>query len=36
MALDSIIGAYPLMTSSAEFSRLKQEEIEIEERKLRQ
>lgn len=34
-ALDAIMGAYPLMTSSAEFSNLKQVEIEIEERKLR-
>lgn len=32
-ALDAIVGAYPLMTSSTEFSRLKQEEIEREERK---
>lgn len=34
-ALDAIVGAYPLMTSSTEFSRLKQEEIEREERKAR-
>src|ERR1035437_8721945 len=33
-ALDAIIGAYPLMTSSAEFARLKQEEIELEEGKV--
>ncbi len=35
-ALDAIVGTYPLMTSSTEFSRLKQEEIDLEERKLRQ
>lgn len=35
-ALDAIMGAYPLMTSSADFARLKQEEIELEERKFRQ
>lgn len=35
-SLDAIMGAYPLMTSSTEFARLKQEEIELEERKLRQ
>jgi len=35
-ALDAIMGAYPLMTSSTEFARLKQEEIELEEQKLRQ
>ena len=35
-ALDAIMGAYPLMTSSTGFSRLKQEEIELEERKLQQ
>jgi len=34
-ALDAIMGAYPLMTSSSEFSRVKQEEIELEERKLK-
>lgn len=34
-ALDAIMGAYPLMTSSSEFSRLKQEEIEQEERKFK-
>jgi addiction module RelB/DinJ family antitoxin len=32
-ALDSIVGAYPMITSSADFSRRKQEEIELEERK---
>ena len=32
-ALDAIMGAYPLMTSSTEFSRMKQEEIELEEGK---
>jgi len=32
-ALDAIAGAYPMMTSSADLSRKKQEEIEIEERK---
>jgi len=36
MALDALMGAYPLLTSSSEFARLKQEEIELEERKLRQ
>jgi len=35
-ALDAIMGAYPLLTSSSEFSRLKQEEIDLEEGKLRQ
>jgi len=35
-ALDAIMGAYPLMTSSSEFARLKEEEIELDERKLRQ
>ncbi len=35
-ALDAIMGAYPLMTSSADFARLKQEEIDLEERKFRQ
>ena len=35
-ALDAIMGAYPLMTSSKEFARRKQEEIELEERKFRQ
>ena len=35
-ALDAIMGAYPLLTSSADFARIKQEEIELEERKLRQ
>jgi DNA-damage-inducible protein J len=34
-ALDAIMGAYPLLTSSSEFARLKQDEIELEERKLR-
>jgi DNA-damage-inducible protein J len=34
-ALDAIIGAYPLMTSSTEFSHLKREEIELEERKFK-
>lgn len=34
-ALDAIMGAYPLLSSSSEFARLKQEEIELEERKLR-
>jgi DNA-damage-inducible protein J len=34
-ALDAIMGAYPLVTSSTEFASLKQEEIELEERKLR-
>jgi hypothetical protein len=32
-ALDSIIGAYPLMSSSNDFARMKKEEIELEERK---
>lgn len=32
-ALDAITGAYPMMTSGADFSRKKQEDIEIEERK---
>ena len=32
-ALDAITGAYPMMTSSADFSRKKQEEVELEERK---
>lgn len=36
MALDTIMGAYPLMTSGNEFARMKQEEIELEERKLGQ
>src|SRR6185369_2947098 len=35
-ALDAIIGAYPLMTSSTEFADMKREEIDLEERKLRQ
>lgn len=35
-ALDAIMGAYPLLTSSTEFSRLKQDEIDLEEWKLRQ
>ena len=35
-ALDAIMGAYPLMTSSTEFARMKHEEIELEERKFRQ
>jgi addiction module RelB/DinJ family antitoxin len=34
-ALDAIVGAYPLMTSSTEYSRLKLEEIEHEKRKSR-
>jgi addiction module RelB/DinJ family antitoxin len=34
-ALDAIMGAYPLLTSSSEFARLKQEEIELEDGKLR-
>jgi DNA-damage-inducible protein J len=34
-ALDAITGAYPMMTSSADLSRKKQEEIELEERKFR-
>ncbi len=33
MALDALMGAYPNMTSSADFSRMKREEIEREERK---
>lgn len=32
-ALDAIVGAYPMMSSSVDFSRKKQEEIELEERK---
>jgi addiction module RelB/DinJ family antitoxin len=32
-ALDAIVGAYPMMTSSADFSHKKQEEVELEERK---
>ena len=35
-ALDAIMGSYPMMTSSTEFAVMKQEEIEIEERKHRQ
>lgn len=35
-ALDAIIGAYPLMTSSTEFANVKKEEIDLEERKFRQ
>jgi len=35
-ALDAIIGAYPLMTSSTEFADMKREEIDLEERKFRQ
>ncbi|MEI6215523.1 MAG: type II toxin-antitoxin system RelB/DinJ family antitoxin [Desulfuromonadales bacterium] len=31
--LDTIIGAYPMISSSADFSRRKREEIECEERK---
>jgi DNA-damage-inducible protein J len=34
-ALDALMGAYPLMTSSTEFARIKQEEIQLEERKFR-
>lgn len=32
-ALDAVIGAYPMMISSADFSSKKLEEIELEERK---
>jgi addiction module RelB/DinJ family antitoxin len=32
-ALDAIVGAYPMISSSADFSLRKQEEIEVEERK---
>ena len=32
-ALDTIVGVYPMISSSAEFSSRKQEEIECEERK---
>jgi addiction module RelB/DinJ family antitoxin len=35
-ALDAIMGAYPLMTSGSDFARMKQEEIELEQRKLGQ
>jgi addiction module RelB/DinJ family antitoxin len=35
-ALDAIIGAYPMVTSSTDFARIKQEEIDLEERKFRQ
>lgn len=35
-ALDAIIGAYPMITSSTDFSRMKLEEIDLEERKFRQ
>ena len=35
-ALDAIVGAYPLVTSSTDFARMKQDEIELEERKFRQ
>ena len=35
-ALDTIMGAYPLITSSTEFANLKREEIDLEERKFRQ
>ena len=34
-ALDAIMGAYPMLTSSADFARMKQEEIELEERKFK-
>lgn len=34
-ALDAIIGAYPLMSSSIDFARINQGEIELEERKFR-
>jgi len=34
-ALDAITGAYPMVTSSTDFARIKQEEIELEERKFR-
>lgn len=32
-ALDAIVGAYPMISSSVDFSRKKQEEIDLEERK---
>lgn len=35
-ALDAIMGAYPMVTSSSDFARIKQEEIDLEERKSRQ
>jgi DNA-damage-inducible protein J len=35
-ALDAIIGAYPLMSSSNDFARMKLDEIELEERKFQQ
>jgi addiction module RelB/DinJ family antitoxin len=35
-ALEAIIGAYPIVTSSTDFARIKQQEIDLEERKLRQ
>ena len=35
-ALDAIMGAFPLMSSSTEFARLKQEETELEDQKFRQ
>ena len=35
-ALDAIVGAYPMITSSTDFSRMKQEEIDLEERKIHQ
>ncbi len=34
-ALDAIMGAYPMMTSSEDFASMKHEEIEIEERKFK-
>ena len=34
-ALDAIIGAYPMMTSSEDFANMKHEEIELEERKFK-
>lgn len=33
-ALDAIVGAYPMLTSSSDFSRAKQEAIDLEERKI--
>ncbi len=35
-ALDAIMGKYPNMTSSEDFARQKEEDIELEERKMRQ
>ncbi len=34
-ALDAIMGAYPMMTSSEDFASMKHEEIELEERKFK-